>query len=62
MKVAPWEHSGRVLVEQNPTFWQEARTLIENLHWAMTVAFPKLIDWNEMQPYTQKSDDYSVHD
>ena len=28
----------------------------------MTVAFPKPVDWNKMQPYTQKPDDDSVHD
>ena len=57
MKLALWEHPGGVLEVQIPNFWQEVRTVNENLHQAITVAFPKPVDQNEIQPYTPKSGD-----
>lgn len=57
MELAPWEQPGGDLEVQIPNFWQEARTLDKNLHQAITVAFPKPVDQNEIQPCTPKSDD-----
>lgn len=38
----------RLKKKQIPNFWQNARTLVGDLHWAITVAFLKPVDWNKI--------------
>ena len=60
MKLAGRKHPGGDLEKQTPSFWQEVRT-----RWkpppAITVVFPKPVDGNKIQVFTQKSDE-PVHD
>lgn len=47
--------------KQTPNFWQNARRLFRDPHWAITVPFPKSVDWNKIQASSQKSDE-TIHD
>lgn len=57
MKLAQWEHPEMDLEKQTHNFWQNAKTFARDLHQAITVVFPKTVDWNKIQACSQKSDE-----